>query len=73
MREIRTSGSMRGGRKRAFVAARLSPTLRSPQLTSSFPFLFSSAPFILSVLSSETCLRLQPLHEPIPRIGCRNH
>ena len=27
MREIRTSGSMRGGRKRAFRVARLSPTL----------------------------------------------
>jgi hypothetical protein len=26
-----------------------------------------------SVLSSEPCLRLQLLHEPIPPLGCRNH
>src|SRR5258708_34886770 len=26
-----------------------------------------------SVLSSETCLRPQLLHEPIPLTGCRNH
>ena len=39
-----------------------------------FHRLGSSAPLILdSVLSSEACLRLQLLHEPIPLTGCRNH
>ena len=36
--------------------------------------LASSIPLIsVSVLSSDTCLRLQHLHEPIPLIGFRNH
>jgi hypothetical protein len=76
MREIRTSGSMRGGRKRAFRAARLSPTLpESPEERCSFAIdwfrRFRS--YLDFALSSHPCLRLQLLHEPIPLRGCRNH
>ena len=75
MREIRKSGSMRGGRKRTFArraclllygVPRKMPSLvidslRPCRLLSAF------------VLSSDPCLRLQLLHKPIPLIGCRNH
>ena len=46
-----------------------------PRETFSFS-IDSFRPFRLladSALSSETCLRPQPLHEPIPLTGCRNH
>src|SRR6185503_4931552 len=49
---------------------------RSPQ-TNVPPFTLNSfRPFrsrVDSVLSSDPCLRLQLLHEPIPLTGCRNH
>src|ERR1700692_2947818 len=76
MREIRTSGSMRGGRKRAFARRACLLLYRVPrqtlllllfQLTSSFRSRTDS------VLSSDTCLRPRLLHEPIPLAGCRNH
>jgi hypothetical protein len=47
----------------------------SPEKRSPF-FIDSLRPyrsFSDSALSSEACLRPQPLHEPIPLTGCRNH
>src|ERR1700728_4774401 len=76
MREIRTSGSMRGGRKHAFAWRACLPLYRRPRralrLVQSSHFVrfdHSQLPFF----SSDTCLRLQLLHEPIPLIGFRNH
>src|ERR1700677_1791291 len=75
MREIRPSGSMRGGRKRAFARRACLLLYGVPRET----FLLtndSSRPlrsFLDSALSSDPCLRLQLLHEPIPLTRCRNH
>ena len=76
MREIRTSGSMRGGRKRAFSRRACLLLYQSPQGLAPFFTIDSFRPFRSlsdSALSSDPCLRLQLLHEPIPLIGCRNH
>ena len=43
MREIRTSGSMRGCRKRANIAPRLHPTLPAPPIPKMFLFRFFSS------------------------------
>src|ERR1019366_5913361 len=76
MREIRTSGSMRGGRKRTFARRACLllygvPRQNVPPFTLQLISSFRSRTD--SVLSSDTCLRPQLLHEPIPLTGCRNH
>jgi hypothetical protein len=65
-----------GAQETCDSVTRLCPTLpESPEKTLSFPINpfrpFRS--FSVSVLSSDACLRLRLLHEPIPLSGYRNH
>ena len=64
-----------GAQETCDSVTRLCPTLRSPHKIFSFVVspsrLFRS--FSVSALSSDPCLRLQHLHEPIPLFGFRNH